>query len=83
MENRVNISRSVFRAFCATFIVMLIFCWWLTIQLSRSRAYDEGRRDEYTQNPARTYIEDGRPFVWHNGTYYKARRVGGKTFVAE
>ena len=86
MEIQVSVPRSIWYTIvtCAVlFVAMLIFCWYLTIQISRSRAYDLGRFDEAMANPARVYIQDGTPFVWYKGTYFKARLVRAKTFVVE
>ncbi len=44
------------------------------------KCYELGRAWERNQNPAKMYIEDGTPFLWYKGTYYKVQYVRSKTF---
>lgn len=69
-------------AIAVGFALILIVCWVMSLALWGGFRYELGRTDEYLKNPARIYIEDGTPFVWYNGSYFKVQYVGKKTFRA-
>lgn len=62
------------------FVALIVACWWLSMAAHGGKCYELGRAWERNQNPAKMYIEDGTPFLWYKGTYYKVQYVRSKTF---
>jgi hypothetical protein len=60
--------------------VLITACWWLSLAAHGGNCYELGRAWERNQNPAKLYIEDGTPFLWYKGTYYKVQYVRPRVF---
>ena len=63
-------------------ICLVATCWWMSLSIHGGNCYELGKMFERSQNPARMYIEDGTPFVFYRGTYYKVKYIAPKTFRA-
>jgi hypothetical protein len=75
-----NIPVWLISVVAAVFIILLAVCWWLSLSTYGGNCYDLGKRMERSQNPAKQYIEDGTPFLWYKGTYYRVQYVRPKVF---
>ena len=62
------------------FIVLLTACWLMSLILHGGNCYEVGKIQERNHNPAKQYIEDGFPFLWYKGTYYRVQYLRPKTF---
>ena len=62
------------------FIALIAVCWWLSLAAHGGNCYELGRAWERNKNPAKMYIEDGTPFLWYKGTYYKVQYVRPRIF---
>ena len=54
--------------------------WWLSLAVHGGNCYKLGERMEQVRNPARQFVEDGTPFLWYKGTYYRVQYVRPKMF---
>jgi hypothetical protein len=67
----------------AAIIIMLVSaCWWQSLKIRGDRYFEAGREVERMQNPVKQYVEDGIPYVWYKGTFYRVQYVAPKTFRA-
>ena len=80
MGNKITVPVWLGYVISGIIICLIVACWWMSLSTYGGNCYDLGKRVERSQNPAKQYIEDGTPFLWYKGTYYRVQYVRPRMF---